>query len=304
MWQNKKHIIGIDVGGTHFRIGAVCPDGTVSQFRKIPLKDVFHTEDALGDLSSYLLEYIDITGGRESVRAVSAGFPATIDADRKTILQAPNVPYMENIPVVERLEETLGVPVFIDRDVVMTAWYDIDKYHLTRGILACFYFGTGVGNAICIDGKVLTGKNGTAGELGHIPAAGSDLVCGCGNRGCIENLAGGKYLAGLTKQERFAKIPIGELFARCANEKELQAFVDYQAMAVATEINILDPHYVVIGGGVVNMKGYPKELLEKKIREHTRKPYPEKTVDLIWAGDEEDKSVRGAAVYAAGRSGQ
>ena len=95
--------------------------------------------------------------------------------------------------------------------------------------------------------------------------------------------------------------PEDDFFEKHRDEKELMAFVDYQAMAVATEINILDPHYVVIGGGVVNMKGYPKELLAKKIREHTRKPYPEKTLDLIWAGDEEDKSVRGAAVYAAGK---
>ena len=66
-------------------------------------------------------------------------------------------------------------------------------------IISGFYFGTGIGNAIFINGHPLTGKNGTAGELGHIPSDGSTKVCGCGNVGCMESLAGGKYLAELVK---------------------------------------------------------------------------------------------------------
>ena len=85
-----KTIIGIDIGGTNFRIGAVAADETVSDFRKISVKQVFFTDDPMADLTNFLRDYLR---GKQA-QAISIGFPATLDAARKTVLQAPNVAFM------------------------------------------------------------------------------------------------------------------------------------------------------------------------------------------------------------------
>ena len=285
------NIIGIDIGGTHFRIGTVNESGRITNFQKLSTSSVLHSNNVLNDLGEFIEKYSSLTKIQE-ITALSIGFPATLNRERTKILQAPNLNYMENLPVVEYLSKRLNIPVFVERDVTMTLSYDIMKYHIDlSGIIIGIYFGTGVGNAIMIDGKFLTGKNGTAGELGHIPVDNYDEACGCGLRGCIENLAGGKYLA--------AKYPvkdIGRIFVEHA--RELDLFIERMAACVSIEVNILDPDNIVIGGGVVNMPDFPKNLLHEKILEHVRKPYPAENLKIIYAEDEAEKSVAGAAYYA------
>ena len=92
-------IIGIDISGTHLRIGAVDENGDVQCFQKILTKEVIRTEDVLSDITDFLKEY-----SREMcVEAISIGFSATLSRDRKTVLQAPNLQFMENLPVVSVL---------------------------------------------------------------------------------------------------------------------------------------------------------------------------------------------------------
>ncbi len=287
-------IIGIDIGGTYFRIGTVDGQGNVADFRKVPVGRVFATRDSLGDLSAYLKAYT----ADKQVEAIAIGFPATVDRERKTVLQAPNVPFMENLPVVDVLTKELGVPVFIERDVTMTLMYDCRAWGISgEGITCGFYFGTGIGNGIFIDGQPLIGRDGTAGELGHIPVDGSDAVCGCGNVGCMEPLAGGRYLSHLCETV-YADTSIRELFTRHREAPPLRRFVDRMAMAVATEINILNPHHILIGGGVPAMKDFPRAYLLERILFHTRKPFPAKDLSVIFTDDHEMKSVIGAAIHA------
>lgn len=290
-------IIGIDIGGTYFRMGLVDPAGEVTRFRKRPVGEVFSGRDPLGELCACLDEFCP----REDVEAIAIGFPATLDARRETVLQAPNVPFMENLPVAAELSRWWRVPVFLERDVTMALYWDCREYRVPpRGIVCGFYFGTGVGNAISIDGFPLIGKNGTAGELGHIPVDGSEAPCGCGNVGCLETLAGGKYLARL-REERWRECPMGELFLRYGQTPELRRFVDRMAMAVATEVNILDPHTVLVGGGVPAMAGFPRDYFRERILLHTRKPFPAQSLEILFTEDSEDKCVRGASLYARSR---
>ena len=286
-----EYIVGIDIGGTNFRIGAVGQGEKKANFlRKVPVKNVFCSEEPIKDLTFCLKEYRGFLGKNGmQISAVSIGFPATLDKERKIVLQAPNIPFMENMPVVQEISRELCLPVFIEKDVNLALCYDGMKYGISDSeVLIGCYFGTGIGNAISINGKFLSGKNGVAGELGHIPVDGNHM----------ENIAGGKYLSHLCQTE-YLNTKVGELFHIHGMDSVLRKFVDRMAMAVAAEINILDPDYVLIGGGVPNMKEFPLEYLEQKIREHVRKPYPERNLKLIFAEDEEDKCVVGAAVYAA-----
>jgi allose kinase len=205
---------------------------------------------------------------------------------------------MENLPVCDYLQKELRVPVLAERDVTFSLCYDVKKYQLPdEGIVCGIYFGTGIGNAILIDGKPLAGRHGTAGELGHIPVAGCDIPCGCGNSGCMEAFAGGKALARI-QRERFPETAISELFTRHGKEQVLLDLIDSMAITVTTEINILDPDQVLLGGGVLNMKGFPRDVLDERIAAHTRKPLPWQELKLIYTEDEAEKSVVGGAIYA------
>lgn len=297
--MKEEYIIGIDIGGTHFRIGAVTMANQVKCFRKVKTASILRTEDALADLKRYLADYMSMPELGGFVRAVAIGFPATVDRARRVVLQAPNLSYMENLPVADYLREQLGIPVYIERDVCMTLFYDMYKYQIPEcEILAGCYFGTGIGNAICIDGRPLLGRDGVAGELGHIAVPGSREKCGCGLVGCMENLAGGKYLSRLCR-EVYTNTAIEDIFTEHGEETLLREFVDRIAITVSSEINILNPDYMIVGGGVINMKDFPKDFLIEKIHEHTRKPYPEQSLRLLLAEDDEMKSVIGAALYAA-----
>lgn len=294
----EKYTIGVDIGGTNFRIGAVDDALNVKCFDKIPVTNVFSTEDALGDLTRYMADYIDRSGLNGQVQAISIGFPATLNRERTVVMQAPNVRFMEDLPVVEHLKRELQIPVWIERDVSMALYYDMERYEVPDdGIVAGIYFGTGIGNAILIHGEMLSGRDGTAGELGHIPVPGYHGACGCGNSGCMENVAGGKFLAKLCK-EVYTDTHVSEIFTRYGADEALLDFVDRMAITVATEINILDPDCVLLGGGVIEMADFPKEFFVEKIHEHTRKPYPEKNLKLIFAEDTQYKCVVGAAIHA------
>jgi len=286
-------IVGIDIGGTHFRIGTVGTKNTVTDFRKIPVNQIFSSSDPMDDLSRYLSAYCE---GKD-IAAVSIGFPATLDAKRRTVLQAPNVPFMENLPVVEVLSQRMGIPVHIERDVIMAMEYDCHQFQVPpMGVICGFYFGTGIGNGIFIHGMPLVGKDGTAGELGHIPVDGNMLPCGCGNTGCMETVAGGKYLAELSRGV-FKGTHISELFVKHGNDPLLKQFVNRMAISVATEVNLLNPDVILIGGGVPSMTNFPKEFLLERIHYYARKPLPADSLNILFTQDHEHKSVIGAAQY-------
>ena len=290
----ENSVIGIDIGGTHFRIGTVGEDGGVSDFRKLPVRQVFCTSDPMQDLCDYLTSYC----AGQNPKAFSIGFPATLDAQRKIVLQAPNVEFMEMLPIVDTLSKRFVSEIFIDRDVTMALRYDFCHYRIpTDGIVCGFYFGTGIGNAIFINGLPLVGRNGTAGELGHIPFDGSNALCGCGNQGCAEALAGGKYLMQLCETV-YKGTPIDLLFEKHSTEPLLRQFIDRMAMVVATEVNILNPHYILIGGGVPAMQGFPGERFLERILLHTRRPFPAQDLHIIFTEDNDQKSVIGAAIHA------
>lgn len=289
-------MIGIDIGGTHFRIGVVDETLQLTHFTRVGTKEVFSSADPLADLSDYLAAYIHRTDA--APEAIVMGFPATVDKARATVLQAPNLPFMEHLPVKEVLGKRLGVPVLVERDVNLSLYYDRMHFGVEDSeVLLGIYFGTGIGNAVMLDGKLLLGKHGVAAELGHIPVDGSCLPCGCGNQGCMENLAGGKYLAHL-QATQFPQTPIEALFLRHGDTPQLAQFLHYMALTIATEVNIFDPDCVLIGGGIPAMAGFPWEALVEKTRAHVRKPLPAEDLHLLHAADFPEKGVLGAALYA------
>lgn len=290
-----RFIIGIDIGGTNIRIGAVDKNNKVYYFNKVYQKRIFVDDRCLEHLIRFIDDYIQFNNLKGLVDAISIAVPATVNKECTTVMQAPSLNGFDGLNIVEQLENYFGIKTILMKDVWTAAVYDMEKYGIdSEGIVNAVYIGTGIGNVFLIDGKIVKGKNGVAGELGHAPILGDQTLCGCGNRGCIENYAGGRYLAAMCQNN---KVDISRAFIDSARE-DIDKYVESIAVAIAAEINILDPDQLLIGGGVLQMEAFPKDLLEKKIREHTRKPYPEENLRIVFVDDDPDKGAVGAAMYA------
>lgn len=285
-------ILGIDIGGTHFRVGLI-DNNKLINLKKIKTEDILKTNDVINDLTLFLKEYTK----EGNIDCISIGFPGTLNKERTTVLQMPNIKAFEKLEIVKELSKALNTNVVIERDTTMCLYYDTNKYKLENNeMVVGIYFGTGVGSACFINNIPLAGAHGTAGEIGHIPVDKVDLKCGCGNVGCLEEVAGGKYLAKLAHE--IFKDEISELFVKHKDDELVKEYIDRMSYAVSSYLNIMDPETIVIGGGIINMKDFPKEELLERIKSHTRKPEPCESVKIILADDEEDKGVMGAYYYA------
>lgn len=296
--MEKQIVIGLDVGGTNVRIGTQAKGRDLENFERAARAEVLSTPESGLCLARFIADYLARHQLASQVGAIAIGFPSTLSADRRTIFQTPNILNMDNIPMADILESQLGIPVFLERDVNLIFEWDSRSRNLERaGACVGIYFGTGIGNAIFINGEPLAGHNGCAGEIGHIPTAGRPEVCGCGNLGCAECYASGRRLTAIHDQF-FPKTPLPEIFTAHRQEAVLEAFVDEIACVVATEVNILDPAYVMLGGGVLTMQDFPRDFLEERIRFHCRKPFPSQTLQIYYSAESVQAGVRGALSMA------
>lgn len=293
----QDRVIGVDIGGTNFRIGMVSQSKELIDFER-KSSAVLAGGNAVENLAKQIKLYI--AGRRESdkVRAVSIGFPSIVSKDKTTLYNTPNIPGLDQINLKAPLEKALGVPVFIDRDVNFLLQNDMEQLGLdpSQTILG-FYIGTGFGNAIYLNGAFYSGRNGVAGELGHVPLYGVDDLCTCGNRGCVETRSSGRYLVHLLGTH-FPDTEIDEVFVRHGEDPLILRYVQDLALPIAMEINILDPDVSVIAGGVTAMAGFPRELLAAAVKQHARKPYPEENLRLLFTEHTQQSGVLGGASFA------
>lgn len=178
-------VLGIDIGGTNLRVGLVDALGALVDSRRVSSQEALSGNDPMTKLADYLEGYLaEMLDGKYELKAISVGFPSVVDATRTVVLQTTFIPGLNNVNVPERLSR-FGVPVFIDRDVNMIIRYDAKRLNLQNleGVTFGCYVGTGIGCALAVDGKILDGLHGVAGELGHIYEA-TGRTCGCGLEGC------------------------------------------------------------------------------------------------------------------------
>lgn len=299
--DKRKKAIGIDIGGTNARIGLVTEDMSLSHFMKVEINDFYNRNNPINSIRSFIENYIhnlSMIEGEIQIDAIGIGFPSMISKDMTTVYSSPNLPGFNNINIVEELGKFFKTPIFINNDVNMHLIYEIYKKNLKdKEVVLGFYVGTGFGNSIFINGNFLQGKNGVAGELGHIPVLNNNRRCACGNIGCVETLASGKRLIEL-HQTYFKNTPFEDIFKYHFSESVMDEFIECIAIPIATEINIFDPDCLILGGGVLQMKNFPMALLINKIKKYTRKPYPFETLEILSADDNQFTGVMGAGFYA------
>lgn len=294
--MTKELIAGVDMGGTHCRIAIMDKaDKSILITEKIKTHLIFEKhKEALDAIAHFLQKYLD---EYPQITTIVIGFPATLDKSRSHILSCPNVPMLDKRKndILSKLSSWLKRPVFIERDVHLQLCFDINYHQLKDNIIIGFYVGTGFGQAIWING-LYTGSHGVAGEAGHIPASSVKGQCGCGLQYCLESICSGKWLFEWYKKQNLS-IAIDDIWSKYTEFTELQSFVDNMARAVATTVNMLDPSSIIFGGGVIDMRFFPKDELIKKTINYTRFPLPAHELKTYFAATSDSNGAIGACLY-------
>jgi glucokinase len=193
-----KLTIGVDIGGTKILAGVVDEAGQILDSVKIPTpEDSNKTADAIA-------EAVRKVRGSYEIAAVGLGAAGFIDADRATVLFAPNVSW-ENEPLKARIEERVGLPVVVENDANAAAWGEVRfGAAVAHDDVVVLTVGTGIGGGLILNGKLYRGRFGIGGEPGHYRVVPDGRPCGCGNRGCLEQYASGNALVRAAKERALA----------------------------------------------------------------------------------------------------
>lgn len=298
-----KVIIGIDLGGTNLRIGAVEENNNVLYFSKLRSSRIAHAADPMKELNAIIGEYIEENHISE-VEAVSIGVPSSVANDKKTVICTTNIrnekgePVFLNRNIAEEIEKHFHVPVYVNNDTNNILLYDIMTNELNAdSVIVGIYIGTGVGAAVIMNGQMLDGKDGAALDIGHIPYYNVDTPCSCGKKGCCECCASGWKLQEI-RREYFPDTKITELFVKHGNERPLKEFIRSCAHVFAVMATIFNPEVMVVGGGVMEMPGFPRKAFEQAVNEATGKDVMMYGFRYVYSEDVESKGVVGAALFA------
>ena len=200
--MEKPYVLGIDMGGTGTKFGIVDARGNVLKSASIPTPDYPDINDYCDVLCAEMKKLADEFGGLDQVRGVGAGTP---NGNYYTgcIEYAPNLPWKGLVPFANLISARMGIPCRITNDANAAAMGEM-TYGAARGMrnFIEITLGTGVGSGIVIDGKVVYGHDGFAGELGHtkIVHGPEGRQCGCGQKGCIEAYASATGVARSAKE--------------------------------------------------------------------------------------------------------
>lgn len=181
--------LGIDAGGTYTKLVAAAGSGKVLRRTRLATEPgrgarsfVARVAGAVGDLERGL-------GSRAA--AACLALAGDVDQSSGGLRRSPNMAGLENFPIRSALSRALERPVAIHNDANMAAW---GCYALELGrrypSVVCVTLGTGVGGGLILDGRLVTGATGSAGEIGHMRVEAGGALCGCGGRGCLEAYAG------------------------------------------------------------------------------------------------------------------
>lgn len=276
-----KYVFGVDIGGTTVKIGLFDVEGNVLDKWEIPTRTENDGEKILPDVADSIREKMKQMD-KDAIAGVGVGAPGPIDA-AGVVHRAVNLGW-KTFNVKETLEALINLPVRAGNDANVAAlgemWMGGGKGYKDLVVVT---LGTGVGGGIIVDGRMISGSTGAAGEIGHIHVDDTETdVCNCGNKGCLEQFASATGITRLANKklastdmdsvlrggEVSAKTVFDAVKARDPLAMEVaDQFGKYLGDALAAVAGVVNPEAFVIGGGVSKAG----EILIDYIRPHYEK---------------------------------
>ena len=263
-------VLAVDVGATHVIVAVTDLGGSILAERRLGQEVADGPEVVLGRVVSAGRELL-AEAGREpgDLAGIGIGLPGPVEHDTGRPVKPPIMPGWDGFDVVTYVQRSLPVPVLVDNDVNIMALGERTAYWPDHDNFLFIKVATGIGAGIISSGELQRGANGTAGDLGHVRVPrGDDVLCRCGNYGCLEALASGPAVAHQL-QTQGLEATNGADVLRLVGEGNLQAIQALRQAGrdvgdvLATVVNLLNPSMIIIGGSV----GEAGEHLVAGIRE-------------------------------------
>lgn len=315
------NVIGIDVGGQSSKLGVVNASGEIlAQCVVSSLQD--NLKDYLKDLTDAIKDLMAKTKDLGEIKGIGIGAPNG-NYYRGTIEFAPNLrwTYVDGEPTVvdfaNLISAEVGVPVTVTNDANAAAMGE-QAYGVAKGMknFIMITLGTGVGSGIIIDGKMVYGHDGFAGELGHTCVVPGGRKCNCGLNGCLETYTSAMGVA-RTAREVLANDPRNSLLRKLDPEKisskdvydaakqgdaiSLEIFQytgELLGQALADFVKFSAPEAIVIFGGMAKSKEFFHDAMVKSMNAHQLKIWQNKVKILYSSLKESDAAILGASALA------
>jgi len=288
----KKYSIGIDLGGTSLKMGLVDDNGHVHhQIEQPTLNDAEQALKQMAESCREISQQANIAW--EQIDGVGIGLPGFLDIPNGLIVRLTNLGW-ENIPIKSIMEERLQKRVEIDNDANVAA---LGEAWCGAGAgvndLVCVTLGTGVGGGVIVNGQLVYGCNGFAGEIGHILIDPDGVRCNCGQRGCLETIASATGIARIAREELAAgatsilpQNPTAYDVFQAAEKQDqvatkvLDIAISALARGFALISVVLNPARFVVGGGVAKAKDRLFVPLRKAYQQQAQK-YTSQDVEIV-----------------------
>jgi predicted NBD/HSP70 family sugar kinase len=272
--DSSSAVLGIDFGHSHVLVAVADLAHNVLAERRTELDVDHNAEESLDACARMAVEVLEEAGiQRKNVMGAGIGIPGPVDRARGTVGSATILPGWLGLRIGDELEGRLGIPVEIENDANLGALAEL-TWGSGRGCTNFAYIkvATGVGAGLVVDGSLLRGASGTAGEIGHTTLDESGALCYCGNRGCLETVASGPAILRLVSGDDGESLTLAgviELAAR-GDLRCRRAISDAGreiGVAVAGLCNLINPERIVVGG-LLSRAG---DLLLQPIRDSIRR---------------------------------
>jgi glucokinase len=252
----RSLFIGVDLGGTNVRAGLVDEDGNVlfRDRRKTCARE--SAEAPVRQIVEAMTQVVRMGGVRFSdIAGIGIGSPGPLSAKKGMILRAGNLPHWVNFPLAAIIEERVGVRTFIQNDANVFAlgewWKGAGRGYDDFFIMT---LGTGIGGGAISGGKLLTGFNDNAAEVGHTTVDFNGPQCWCGQKGCLELYSSATGIVRMTLEEAFNEhweSPLSEYLKR---PYDLNSYIVYEEAAKGDPLacHIFDTAGYILGIGIVN----------------------------------------------------
>jgi len=234
----ERIVLAVDLGGTNIRVAAINEHGTIK--KRVQRPTLAHEGEA-SVLRSLLsaLEEVYQAFPENQIKGVGVGIAGAIDLEKGIVTQSPNLVGFDGYPLRDKLQASFlkHLTIMIDNDANLAAMGEKWKGAGT-GVndFICLTLGTGIGGGIIIQGKLVHGADGMAGEAGHITVDPQGPQCNCGNRGCLEVLASATAIR-REAIEALRRYPESELHKRCRHNPEtITAEMVYQSAKAGDQV--------------------------------------------------------------------
>jgi len=313
----KSYVIGLDLGGTNSVFGIVDARGEIKATTAIKTTGFTDVNDYVAAAVDALQPIIEEVGGISKIKAMGIGAP-NANYYRGTIEYAPNLPWAHNgiVPLGDMFSKKLGIPVGMTNDANAAAIGEM-TYGVARGMknFIMITLGTGVGSGIIVDGKLLYGSDGFAGELGHVTMVRGEegRPCGCGRTGCLEAYCSATGVARTAREwlqksdkpsllreldaDKITSLDVSIAAGKGdALAKEIYEFTGKMLGEACADFAVFSsPEAFVFFGGMVKAGDLIMKPIEKAYNDHVMPLFRGKAKFLVSALDGSSAAVLGAS---------